>query len=571
MDLFRHPWALLWIPTFLAGAMLLRLWADRRRVQWMAILGRIETLKRLYPSQVGERRRIQFWLSAGGISFLLFAMAGPQWGIELAMSTARGLDVVVAVDTSLSMLTEDTAPNRIGKAKDELVQILDGLRGERVGIIAFAGAAYVQCPLTTDLDAAKSFLNSLKVGMVPQPGTALAAALDLGTSMLSKHAGHKAMVLITDGEDHMGHSLEAARQAAQTGTQIYIVGVGTPEGGPIPLRDDQGRVTSYKKDKKGNTVISRLGEESLVLIAKASSGAYFRATTDESEVATIVKNISQIERSKILTGSQPRYRNRYRLPLALAMLLLFMEMIIPESGSLEIGRIFSAGKSLPAVARGSSIAIAALAVFFFSGCSAEKSAADLWRGNRDYFGGRFERALERYLSAMQKTPKDPRPAFNAGDAQYKMQQWDPAVEKFSELADPKRSSKEMLPKALYNLGNTYYQKNELPKAVEAYKNCLLQNPKDEDCRFNLVKTIERMKQPPQKRKQQPQNQPKEQNQNNQSQPPPSDRSRPQSEMSQEDAERILQAVREKEKNAKTHMEQANPAAAPQSGSQEEDW
>lgn len=555
MDLFHNPWMLLSIPAFVAAAFALDLWASRRRESALAAFGRPETLGRLYPAETLGRRKLQTHLGWAGISFLLLALVGPQWGLELIRGSAQGIEAIVAVDTSLSMLTEDAAPNRIGKAKTELIQILNGLEGQRVGVIAFAGEAQIQCPLTSDLEAAKSFVDSLEVGMVPQAGTALAKPLDLAAQMMSTHAGHKAVVLITDGEDHMGQTLEAAKRAAAAGIQVFIIGVGTPEGGPIPLKDAQGHVTAFKKDKNGNTVVSRLGEDGLIQIAKASSGAYFRATTEENEASAILKAISQIEASKIQSGSLPRYKNRFRWPLAIGMLLLAAEMLIPETGAL----------ALPT--------LAALALAF-SGCSNEKSAVDLWRGNHDYKGGRFEQALDRYLSASKRNPNDARPEFNAGDARYRMGQWDAAQKHFTDLSDPKKVAPEVASKALFNLGDTFMRQNDCPKAADAFKQCLLLDPKDDDCRFNLVKALECMKnqskndQKPQPQKQ-PQNPPPKPDEKPQ-QPPHGDRNRPK-DMSQEDAERILQAIREREKAAKAHEDENRPKQSAAADNPEADW
>jgi tetratricopeptide (TPR) repeat protein len=234
------------------------------------------------------------------------------------------------------------------------------------------------------------------------------------------------------------------------------------------------------------------------------------------------------------------------------MLLLAAEMLVPESGPL----------ALPAAAALSLV---------FSGCGGEKSAVDLWRGNRDYSAGRYEEALDRYASAAARNPKDPRAPFNAGDAQYRLKNLDEAAERFAKLADPKRSPAAMLPSANYNLGVTRFAKGDCPGAAEAFKQCLLLDSSDEDCRFNLVKALDCMNHPT---KGKSPDTPDDQHQKHekQNEAPRHGRNRPRQDMSQEDAERILQAIREREKAAKAHeQEQRQANQPPEGGAGGNDW
>jgi len=237
--------------------------------------------------------------------------------------------------------------------------------------------------------------------------------------------------------------------------------------------------------------------------------------------------------------------------LVAAMLVLLAELLVPETGALAF-------PSLLAVS------------MVFSGCTSEKSALDLWRGNREYSNGRFDEALDRYSSAAKRSPADPRPSFNAADSRYRLGQWDAAEKQFSDLADPKKTPPDIASKALFNLGDTLFRKGDCAKAAEAFKQCLILDETDEDCRFNLVKSLECMKSPQQQdQKPKPQEQPK-QNPEDQPKPPQNDRTRPK-EMSQEDAERILQAIREREKAAKAHEEQNQRPKQPAAESSEADW
>lgn len=556
MGLFQKPLYLLWLALLLGSAAALHFWAQRRRARALAAFGLPVTVGRLFSARAVERRGMKALLQLAAACLLFAALAGPQWGVELVTQEAQGIQALLAVDVSLSMQAEDAKPSRIAKAKSELLQLLDGLKGERIGLVAFAGAAHVVCPLTTDVDAAKSLLDTLQVGMVPQPGTAVGDVLRLGARLLGRYPGHKALVLLTDGEDRAGNPMEAAREAAAAGVRVFIIGVGTPEGVPIPLRDAGGRTTGYLKDINDRTVVSKLAEPGLIRIAAAASGAYYRATPDEGEAQAILKHVLELEKSRIQAGSANLYKNRYRFPLALAVLLLFAELLLGERPlerwtiprRLENGGRKSRRDVAPSHARLQGIGLA-LSAALLSGCGQAQTALDLWRGNRKYKAGEIGRSLEHYAQANRRSPRDPRPVFNGGDAQYKLGQFEEAQQAYSAVAETGQAPKPLRTGSLYNLGNARYRKGEYKEAAQAYKRCLLLDPSYGDCRFNLVKALAAIQNPPPK-----QNQPKscpnpqqDKKQEPQSRKSPPDRPRPKSGMTQEDADRILQAVKEREK------------------------
>lgn len=608
MDLFQHPIRLLWMLPALAGTAALHAWTRRRRALVLSAVGLPRTLERLLPPELPARRRVKFLLQAGGCGLLFAALAGPQWGVERVLIETRSLQAILAVDVSLSMLAEDVSPSRMEKAKAQLLGLVDGLAGERLGLIAFAGEAHVQCPLTTDSDAVRSLLDSIRVGMVPQPGTAIGKTVALGAKILSKYPGHKAMVLLTDGEDRVGDPdpLSAAREAAEAGIHLYLIGMGTPEGGPIPIKDASGKPFAYKKDARGDTVISKLAESALLQLAASSGGAYYRASDQETETAAILKHIAELERTGRAAASSQRYRNRYRLPLALALLLLWLELLLPERRAPQ-GPAPRARRS----ALGPASALAALLLLCLppAGCrrapadpvggplpdkSGKRhflaawpgpvssprgllarawSALELWRGNRSYSARNFDGALDRYSDASRKAPEDPKPVFNSGDALYKLDRFDEAREAFSSIADPAGARGGLAPKALYNQGNSHYRKGEFEEALQAYKRCLLLDPKDEDCRFNLAKAVLQLQKPPRTGKDRRKDRkdqgpgPSDKNQDRQKPSQP----RPQSGLSQEDAERILQAVRERTREAAKPRPGWQKRPPDAGGEREADW
>jgi Ca-activated chloride channel family protein len=243
----------------------------------------------------------------------------------------RGVDIVAALDTSYSMNTEDVAPNRLEKAKGEIRRLLQRSEGDRIGLVSFSGTAVVQCPLTLDHGAIELFLDAAGAGMVPEPGTSLASAIETATSaFIEKERKYKVLALFTDGEDLEGQVDKAIRKAREAGVIIYAVGVGTPQGKPIPIRDSKGDVIEYRKDPDGRVVISSLDETSLAEIASETGGRYFRATTSENEIEALYNDISGLEKKELESRLFQNFEDRFQYPLALAILFLIGESWISE-------------------------------------------------------------------------------------------------------------------------------------------------------------------------------------------------------------------------------------------------
>ena len=399
--MFLHPfWLLLALPLLLAAAMI-SAWAASRRARVGEALGRAATLARV-TEDAAARRTLAFRLRLAALACLSTALAGPQGGVELVETRTASRQVVVAVDVSLSMRSQDIKPDRLERAKESLSLLLDQLRGERVGVVAFAGDAQTICPLTHDIEAAKQLLSSLEVGAIPTPGTAIGSAVRVGAAMIGRYTGAKTVVLLTDGEDHESDPLGAAREAAASGVRVFTVGIGTPEGEPIPLEGG-----GYKKDLKGSTVISRLGEETLARIAQTTGGEYHRSSPGMDEIAQIVSKIKSGSGSGQSAGTAARWRNRYAWPLALAFLLICLEMALPL---------------LPLMAGARSAVLAALAALVLAAPGANGATAEgsLRAGNKEYEKGEYDSALQRYGDASGLKPSDPRPMFNAGDALYRL-------------------------------------------------------------------------------------------------------------------------------------------------------
>jgi Ca-activated chloride channel family protein len=267
----------------------------------------------------------------GFFCFGILAAARPQWGARLETVHRRGVDVVAALDTSYSMNTEDIAPNRLEKAKGEIRQLVEKSGGDRIGLVTFSGAAVIQCPLTLDHGAIDLFLDISNAGMLPEPGTSLASAIETAVSaFIEKERKYKVLVLFSDGEDLEGEVDKAVRRAKEAGVIIYAIGTGTPQGKPIPVRDSAGNVIEYRKDLDGNVVVSSLDEKSLAGIAAETGGRYFRATASGNEIDAVYEEISGLEKKELESRRFQNFEDQFQYPLALAILFLAAECWISE-------------------------------------------------------------------------------------------------------------------------------------------------------------------------------------------------------------------------------------------------
>jgi len=288
----------------------------------------------LFPSFSGIKNTIKFSIIIISLCFLIIAAANPQVGTKMEEVKQTGIDVFILLDVSLSMQAEDIKPNRLERAKFQIANLIDKLKGDRIGLVIFAGEAYVQIPLTTDYSAANLFLSAVDLNSVPQPGTAIASAINLALKSFDKSVStQKAIVLITDGEDHEGDINKAVSDAVSMGVKLYAIGLGSPDGAPIPLFDSRGNQVGFKKDKSGNIVLTKLDEETLKQIASAGGGEYYRGSNYEDYLDKIYKELSQLDKTEFGVKKVTDYEDRFYYFLAPAILLLIMEFFLSESKS----------------------------------------------------------------------------------------------------------------------------------------------------------------------------------------------------------------------------------------------
>lgn len=323
-DLLHLLWGVLfWIAFFV--------WTVRYKQALLKRFGNLEILQKLMRTYSPRRRNLKYILLIFSYIFFVIALANPQIGKKLEEFTREGVDIIIALDVSTSMLAEDIKPNRLEKAKHEVGQLIDILEGDRIGLIAFAGIAHVQCPLTLDYSAAKLFLSIMDTDIIPQPGTAIGKAIKKAIPAFnSEDRKHKVLILITDGEDHESDPVEIAKEAEQEGIIIYTVGIGSAQGVPIPLYSSRGGQAGFKKDRHGNVVTTKLDLLTLQKIAYQTGGKYYLASSGEAELDEIYDEIASMEKKELVSKRFSQYEDRFQIFLLIGLLLVITEVLIPE-------------------------------------------------------------------------------------------------------------------------------------------------------------------------------------------------------------------------------------------------
>lgn len=325
---YAHPeyFVLLWSLPILA----IIAWAEYRwRLKSMRNWADVELWENALPDRAPWRLLIRRWMGIAAIGFIILALTGPQVGTREVEVRREGTDIAIAMDLSQSMNAEDISPSRIVKARHEITRLLNKLHGDRVALVPFANVAFVQVPLTLDYSAVQTSLDALEPSIIPYPGTALAEAIKQARRAFSAESkAQKVILLITDSEDHDSNPVEQAKEAAKEGIKIFTVGMATPQGAPIPIKDRFGKISEYK-EYKGSTVVSRLNESLLMEIATVTGGEYFRATRTGAEFRRIHDMITGMDTEEFEAKQFTDYEDRFQWPAAAAFLFLVLEELIP--------------------------------------------------------------------------------------------------------------------------------------------------------------------------------------------------------------------------------------------------
>lgn len=307
----------------------LQAWLWKRK---MRQAGEYSLLLALMPDYSPARKALRFWIWMGALAFLIIALANPQTGSKLENVERRGIDLVIALDVSNSMMAEDIKPNRLSRARQSISRLIDRLTNDRIGIVVFAGKAYTQLPITSDYAAAKLFLNSIDPSIIPSQGTAIGEAISQSMEAFGSSENSKAIIIITDGENHEDDAVEIAKTAAENGIRVYTIGMGTLEGAPIPEYRGNVRI-GFKKDNAGSTVVTRLNEVMMQQIAAAGNGIHVRASNTEAGLEKIFDAINDLDKSLFEARIISDYEDHFQYFLALAILMLLIEILLAERRS----------------------------------------------------------------------------------------------------------------------------------------------------------------------------------------------------------------------------------------------
>ena len=464
------------------------------------------------PREAWRRLRMALWtVAAAGI---VVALARPQWGIVREKVEREGADVVIVLDSSASMSTEDVAPNRFFLARAALLSLVSRLEGDRLALVAFEAEAYPLVPLTLDADAVGLFLDTLEPGVVPSPGSSLGVGLARGLSMfVDKERRNKVLVLVSDGEDLEGEIDAAVKSAREAGVVVHAVGVGTEKGAPVPHVDREGNRAGFKKDESGSAVVSRLHPETLEMIAKGTGGRLFLLTPTDTSLAGLAQAIAGLEQKALAREFAYRKKERFQVPLAIATAAVMLAVALP----------------LPRLRwrRGARLTghVAALALLTLAGPDASRAEGSgqvvgeilltpkrlTAEGRQHYSQGNHPAALKSFEQAASARPKDRAARLNLADALYKNGKYDEAAAVFKALGeDPKAP---LAAEARFNLGNTLFQKQDYPGAIRSYRDALAVAPSDTEAVRNLELALRAREKQKQRQDQENKKETDKQNQN----------------------------------------------------------
>ena len=538
---------LLAVIPLLTGLFVYALYKKKKTAKKIGDKGLVEILTSNYSSRAYLQKFLLIVLAVG---ILIMALANLRSAGSSEKISRNGIDVMIALDVSKSMLAQDIKPTRLDRAKQVLSRLVDKLSNDRVGIVVFAGKAYLQMPMTGDHAAAKMYLAAATTETVPTQGTVIGDALkSCYTSFNSKEKKYKAIVLISDGEDHDEGAVKIAAQMAQEGVVIYTVGIGSPQGSTI-IDETTNQV---KTDNKGNTVISKLNEDELRAIAQNGNGKYMLFQNTDAVVDNITSELANMDQRNVTDDSLINYRSFFQYFLLAAFLFLIIEMFISENkrkNYLKLKPAFTLLLIFPG---------------FFVSAQTQNENLTIKQGNEAYKKGEFAKASDTYGQVVKVNPENATAQFNHGNALYKTDKKEEAINAYdksiSRLNSPAEKSN-----AYYNKGVVLQNDKKLPECIEAYKNALKLAPDNEDARQNLQKALQQQKQEQQQKQDQKNDkkkpdQQKDQDKKKDPKPQPS-------KISRKDAEEKLKALMEQEKNLQDKLHKVNTATV---NKPEKDW
>ena len=568
----------LWLLCLIPLMTLVMAWGEYKRRKAMKRLGDLALVKALMPDASAKRRWTKFALLQAAVAAVIIMAARPQMGTKVSNEKRNGIETIICLDISNSMLAEDVKPSRLMKSKMLIENLVDHFSQDKVGLIVFAGDAFVQLPITSDYVSAKMFLQNIEPSLIQTQGTDIARALSLASNSFTKQKNiGKAIIVITDGEDHEGGAMEAAREAEKQGYKVFILGIGNTSGAPIPTGDG-----GYMKDYTGNTVMTALNEQMCRDIAAAGSGTYIHVDNTSTAQERLNDELAKLQKGEMKSVVYEEYDEQFQAFGLLALLLLVIEALTSEAVNPWLKKvtifkprayvlILAMLTALPAVTTGAQ--------------AARQDRSFIRSGNRAMRANTPEspsRAELQYRKAMAANASNPQAVYNLGVALLAQQKDSMAMEMFQRSAqmekDPTRKAM-----SYHNAGVIMQKHQQFAQAIELYKAALRLTPEDDETRYNLVLCQRQLKNQKQnqnnqgggkdnknnKDKNKDQNKDKEQdkkddpnkkNQDKQDKQDQQDKQnqqkQPQQQMSKENAEQLLNAAMQDEKATQQRLKKA---------------
>lgn len=533
---------------------LIRFVLFRNQKKRLRKFGEPALLKKLMPDVSRFRPSVKFWILQGALALLIVMLARPQLGTKISHEKRIGIETIIAMDISNSMRAEDIVPSRLDRSKMMVENLVDHFSNDKIGLIVFAGDAFVQLPITSDHVSAKMFLSSIDPSMIATQGTDLARAIDMATHSFTQEEGiGKAIVVITDGEDHEGGAVESAKAAKDNGMRVYVLGVGSVNGAPVPIPG----TGDYMKDQAGNTVMSALNEDMCKQVAQAGGGAYIHVENNSAAQDQLDNELDKLAKKETTATMYSEFDEQFQAFGVLALLLLILEICIFDRKNplLKHLSLFGNKKKVATM----------LLLLVTMTAVAQTDRQYIRQGNKQFHRGDYPGAEVSFRKALEKNPKNPQAAFNLGNALMAQKKDSAAVEQFENAArletNPLRKAQ-----SFHNMGVICQTHKMYGEAIEAYKNALRLNPDDDETRYNLVlckhqkqkqdqnrqnqdqQNNDDKKKDDKKDQQKPEEKKDQQDQKQQEQPKP--------QMSKENAEQLLNAAIQNEKQTQDKLKKA---------------
>ena len=542
---------------------LVRWLLERKQHKRLRKFGDPELLSQLMPDVSRWRPAAKFWTLEAALALLIVMIARPQMGTRISHDKRTGIETIIAMDISNSMLAEDVAPSRLDRTKMMVENLVDNFTDDKIGLIVFAGDAFVQLPITSDYVSAKMFLSDIHPSLMATQGTDIATAINMATNSFTQQQGvGKAIIVVTDGEDHEGGALEAAKDAKKKGMRVYVLGVGSPNGAPIPLGNG-----NYMKDRTGNTVMTKLNEEMCRQVAEAGGGAYIHVDNNSNAQQQLDNELSKLTKKEMQSTIYSDYDEQFQAFGIIALILLIIEICILDRKNPLARRINIFG-------RRQRTATVLLLLFAATVAVAQTDRQYVTSGNKLFRNGQFDQAEVAYRKAIEKNPRNPQAHYNLGNALMAQKKDSAAVQSLQKSTELE-TSKIRKAMAFHNIGVVCQQHKMYGEAIEAYKSALRLNPKDDATRYNLelCKRQQKNQQNQKNQKQQDKDKKdkngKDKKNDKQKNDKQDQNKKKENKMSKENAEQMLNAAMQQEKSTQQRIKKA--MQRPRSAKLDKEW